>query len=187
MDFTPTVLDWFNVKYPEYKLNGQRVKLTGRSLLPLAANPDNPHYTHTYASHQWHGITMGYPMRVLVNSRYRLIHNINWRAPYPMATQIYPTSAFQGILNATRAGKPTGWYKTLHQYYYRAEWELYDLYTDPKELNNLANDAGHKKTLESMKNKLNAWLVETNDPWRCMPHSVLLKGECHLMDNEYKQ
>lgn len=187
MDFTPTVLDWFKVKYPRYKLNGQRVKLTGRSLLPLAANPENPDYTHTFASHQWHGITMAYPMRVLVNSRYRLIHNINWRAPYPMATELYPTSAFQSILNDTRAGKPTGWYKTLHQYYYRDEWELFDLETDPKELKNLATDPSHKEMFESMKKTLGTWLKETNDPWRCMPHSVLLEGECHLMDNDFKQ
>ncbi|KAK3729352.1 hypothetical protein RRG08_053552 [Elysia crispata] len=185
MDFTPTVLDWFGVQYPQYKLNGQKVKLTGRSLLPLAANPYDTDYNHTYASHQWHGITMAYPMRVLVNSRYRLIHNINWRAPYPISTQIFPTSAFQGILNDTREGKPTGWYKTLHTYYYRDEWELYDLQTDPKELKNLAKDPNHKETFQNMQKKLQAWLVETNDPWRCMPHSVLLQGECHLMDNEF--
>lgn len=43
----------------------------------------------------------------------------------------------QDILNRTRDKQPLPWYKTLQQYYYRPEWELYDLRRDPMETRNL--------------------------------------------------
>lgn len=43
----------------------------------------------------------------------------------------------QDILNRTRSKQPLPWYKTLRQYYYRPQWELYDLRRDPAELHNL--------------------------------------------------
>ena len=40
LDITPTVLDWFNVSYPNYTIvsNRNKVNLTGNSLLPLTYN-----------------------------------------------------------------------------------------------------------------------------------------------------
>lgn len=43
----------------------------------------------------------------------------------------------QDILNRTRNKQPLPWYKTLEQYYYRPEWELFDLRRDPAETVNL--------------------------------------------------
>lgn len=43
----------------------------------------------------------------------------------------------QDILNRTRSKQPLPWYKTLKQYYYRPQWELYDVRADPAETNNL--------------------------------------------------
>ena len=78
--------------------------------------------------------------------------------------------------SSTRAGRPTGWYKILHQYYYRDEWELYDLNTDPQELYDLATDPKHQDIFHIMQKTFSDWLLETHDPWRCMPHSVLSQG-----------
>lgn len=44
----------------------------------------------------------------------------------------------QDLLNRTRSKQPLNWYKTLKSYYYRDEWELYDLKRDAEELNNVA-------------------------------------------------
>ena len=55
--------------------------------------------------------------------------------------------------------------------------------TDPQELKNLATDSTHKKLLNEMKSTLRDWLFQTNDPWRCMPHNMLLGGKCYPMDN----
>ncbi|RUS78784.1 hypothetical protein EGW08_013468, partial [Elysia chlorotica] len=186
MDFTPTILDWFNVPYPKHELNGVQARLTGKSLLPLAANPDDASFDHVFSSHDFHEVTMPYPMRVMRTERYRLIHNINYRAAYPLATDLYSCPTFQDILHRSKTGQPTHWFKTLDQYYYRAEWELYDLQADPKELTNLAYDPGHRSVFQAMNQTLFNWQAETNDYWRCLPHSILLGTQCHDMLNQEK-
>ena len=45
-------------------------------------------------------------------------------------------------------------YKLIHFYYDIDEWELYDLKTDPNELNNIISSKDHKKLIESLKIEL---------------------------------
>ena len=45
----------------------------------------------------------------------------------------------------------------------RAKEELYDLKNDPWELNNLAGNPEHSKTLQKMRKALNQWIRETGD------------------------
>ena len=45
----------------------------------------------------------------------------------------------------------------------RANEELYDLKKDPWELNNLADDPNHSKTLQEMRKNLNRWIRDTGD------------------------
>ncbi len=45
----------------------------------------------------------------------------------------------------------------------RAKEELYDLKNDPWELNNLADNPEHSKTLQKMRKALNQWIRETGD------------------------
>jgi arylsulfatase A-like enzyme len=45
----------------------------------------------------------------------------------------------------------------------RAKEELYDLRNDPWELNNLADDPDHSKTLQEMRKILNRWIRDTGD------------------------
>ena len=49
------------------------------------------------------------------------------------------------MLNRTKNHQPLNWYKTsLTNYYFRPEWELFDLFRDPRELNNIVNDKRNK-------------------------------------------
>jgi len=45
----------------------------------------------------------------------------------------------------------------------RPKEELYDLYTDPFELNNLTSNPDYKGILEEMNNVLNKWIINTDD------------------------
>ncbi|KAH9365406.1 hypothetical protein HPB48_019618 [Haemaphysalis longicornis] len=80
---------------------------------------------------------------------------------------------FQDILNRTEEKEPLHWSKTLRGYYYRDEWELYDLEGDRDELKNLAYNASYATIFEELKQTLLKWQRTTNDPWICAPHSVL--------------
>ncbi|XP_035829608.1 N-sulphoglucosamine sulphohydrolase-like [Aplysia californica] len=63
MDFTPTILQWFDVPYPDYTLNGLKVSLTGRSLLPLTSSHQGAaqNFTWTYSSHDLHEVSFVLP------------------------------------------------------------------------------------------------------------------------------
>ncbi|XP_071481222.1 N-sulphoglucosamine sulphohydrolase-like [Diadema antillarum] len=172
MDITPTVLDFFGINYPKYKIFKGQVQLTGKSLLP--ALTDEPvSWNISFSSHDLHEATMYYPQRVIRTPRYRLIHNLNFGMPFPIDQDFYISHTFQDILNRTRNHQPINWYKTLKEYYYRPEWELFDLEADPTEVNNLAYDEEHEVLLASLQKQLWIWQNATNDPWRCAPWGVL--------------
>ncbi|XP_067685524.1 N-sulphoglucosamine sulphohydrolase-like [Haliotis asinina] len=186
MDFVPTILEWFNLTYPKYAIDGKKdVTLTGKSLLPVAANPatSQPEYSFIYSSHDMHEVTMFYPMRVLRTHQYKLIHNLNSHAPYPLATDIYQSPTFLDLLNRTHNNVETHWFKPLNTYYYRDQWELYDHQADPMELRNLANVTEYQSVLESMKKQLFEWQTVTSDPWRCYPAGVLEGARCEPLYN----
>ena len=172
MDIAPTVLDFFGIKYPKYKMFKEEVQLTGKSLLP-ALTHEPKGWNVSLSSHDLHEITMFYPQRVIRTPQYRLIHNLNFMMPFPIDQDFFISHTFQDLLNRTRNHQPTNWYKTLKTYYYRPEWELFDLTHDPKELNNLAYDGAYEEILADLQKQLLSWQNVTNDPFRCYPWGVL--------------
>lgn len=175
VDITPTVLDWFQIDYPSYNVNGKPVKLTGKSLLTVLFDESETNYDTVYASHNLHEITMYYPMRVIRNRQYKLIHNMNYKMPFTVDQDFFISDSFQDILNRTRAGKPTHWFKTLQEYYYRSPWELYDVVNDPQEKKNLVNHSSkmYQTVFQVLRSQLIQWQNITNDPWICSPYGVL--------------
>ncbi|KAL3875901.1 hypothetical protein ACJMK2_033806 [Sinanodonta woodiana] len=192
VDIVPTVLDWFSIQYPNYTLLKHPVHLTGKSLLPILKAEPKSGFDTVYASHNLHEVTMYYPMRVVRDRNFKLIHNMNFRMPFPIDQDFYISPTFQDLLNRTRAKEPLCWYKTLEKYYYRDQWELYDVQNDKMELKNLANssDVHIKEVFVQMRQKLLQWQNVTSDPWICSPGSVLedegnykFTPQCMSMDN----
>ncbi|KAG8507505.1 N-sulfoglucosamine sulfohydrolase [Galemys pyrenaicus] len=184
-DLTPTILDWFSVPYPSYAIFGSKpVHLTGRSLLP--ALEAEPPWTTVFGSQSLHEVTMAYPMRSVQQRELRLVHNLHFQAPFPIDQDLYVSPTFQDLLNRTAAGRPTGWYKSLGHYYYRARWELYDRSRDPHETRNLAADPHYAQALALLQAQLAKWQWDTQDPWVCAPGGVLedrLSPQCRPLHN----
>ncbi|GLV41678.1 N-sulfoglucosamine sulfohydrolase [Carabus blaptoides fortunei] len=169
LDITPTVLDWFQLDTDKSK-----PILSGKSLLPLLIEePTNVTSEAVFASHSLHEVTMYYPMRAVRTHRYKLIHNLNSNSPFPIDQDFFLSPTFQDILNRSRAHIPIPWRKTLGTYYFRSEWEMYDLKKDPEELNNIADKSTMKGIFDMLQQKLFDWQLKTNDPWICSPHAVL--------------
>ena len=147
-DLVPTILDWFGLPIPSYTLYNKKVVLQGESLLPVTEKEPSTGYDKAFSSHNLHEATMYYPMRVLRNKQFKLIHNLNYKMPYPIAADIYYSPSFRDIINRTMAGSPLHWFKTLDSYYYRYQWELFDLEKDPEELHNLSQDPAYQPTLK---------------------------------------
>lgn len=55
--------------------------------------------------------------------------------------------------------------RPLKEYFFRPAEELYDLVSDPHEVQNLAKDADHSRILEELRAKLETWQYRTEDPW----------------------
>lgn len=168
LDITPTVLDWLKLPYPHYKLFGRKVHLQGYSLLTKSR-----HHGYVYGSHSLHEVTMYYPMRSIRDHTWRLIHNINFNMPFPIDQDFFLSPSFQDLLNRTHTGQETHWFKSLKQYYYRPEWELYNLKTDPLEIVNLIDKKEYAGVVEKFKSMQLHWLNITHDPWICAPGGVL--------------
>ncbi|KAM8704852.1 hypothetical protein ACLKA7_009329 [Drosophila subpalustris] len=168
LDIYPSVLDALQLLPP----NGTR--FSGQSLLPVLQKEPQPQENDSvFGSQSYHEVTMAYPMRMVRNRRYKLIHNLNYWADFPIDQDFYTSPTFQQILNATINKQPLPWYRTLRQYYQRPEWELYDIKADALERINLVDKPKYSSILRQLQQKLYKWQVETEDPWRCAPHAVL--------------
>ena len=166
-DIVPTILDWFDLKFPDYKIFGSPAKLLGKSLLPILESEPTMGFDTVFTSQNFHEVTEYYPMRGIRDKHHRLIHNLNFKMPFPIVAPNSPI--FADILNKTLNNVSTHWFKTMHDYYYRGEFELFDLDKDPLESKNMIDDPAYQDVAKELKDKLWQWLVSTNDPWLCMP------------------
>lgn len=82
-------------------------------------------------------------------------------------------TSLQEILNRTKSKQYIPWFKSLKSYYFRPEWELYDLKHDPEEVRNLIGKQSMNSTFEELRKQLFDWQLKTKDPWICAPHAVL--------------
>ena len=109
---------------------------------------------------------MSYPMRAVYAGEMVLIQNINYQIPFPIDQDFYLSSEFQSVLQ-----NDTDWDYTLHEYYYRPQFELFNQTRNLRE--NLSKDADYKNIFGGLKSALKRWQWDTNDPWRCAPNGVL--------------
>lgn len=175
-DIMPTILEYAGIEYetnkyeqievPEYiEFNNSKPsneKLHGSSFLSLLSLKNPEGWDEIYASHSFHEVYMYYPMRVVREQRFKLIWNIAHRLQYPMASDLYHSKTWQAVLdrNLEDYGK-----RKIEKYLHRAEFELYDLKTDPDETENLADSPDFKDKFEELKRKLKAFQVKTEDRW----------------------
>lgn len=188
LDIMPTVLDWYGIKTEAMETNDVWESDRPKSLLPiLEKEPPFSDSEAVFASQTHHEITMYYPMRAIRTHRYKLIHNLNYGMPFPIDQDLYVSPTFQDILNRTRSKQQLPWYKTLKQYYYRPQWELYDVRQDPSETNNLHGKPSLVQIEEQLRERLLRWQRETRDPWLCSPDAVMESGGedtvCRSLDN----
>ena len=95
VDIVPTILDWFDIPYPKYTLNRRTVELSGKSLLPILLKEPSKGFDTIYASHNLHEVTMYYPMRVVRDRKYKLIHNLNFLSPFSIDQDFFISPTFQ--------------------------------------------------------------------------------------------
>jgi N-sulfoglucosamine sulfohydrolase len=192
VDFTPTLLDFAGVKEvlaPPFRAGdpegaaataaaapggaakgGKRkggpglvkYEFHGRSFLPVLEREHAPGWDVVFSSHQFHEITMYYPMRVIRTERYKLILNLAHQLPYPFASDLYASATWQATLKSERAyyGK-----RRVSDYVFRPRYELYDLQKDPDEIVNVAASPEYQAVYHDLAARLKEYQKRTRDPW----------------------
>ncbi len=153
-DIVPTILDWAGVTKPEV--------LPGRSVLPILERANPSGWDEVYGSHQFHEVTMYYPMRMVRTRTHKLILNLAHPLEYPSASDLWASPTWQGVLK--HGDKQMG-KRSVASYLHRPRLELYDLAADPDELTNLAADPKAAAVLGRLSEKLRTWQKSTRDPW----------------------
>lgn len=162
-DLAPTVLDWCGVKPAE--------AMRGRSLLPILEDKSPKGWDTVFASHQFHEVTMYYPMRMVRDRKYKLIHNLAHRLEVPHASDLWESPSWQAILKAKDDKMGA---RTVTAFLNRPAFELYDMTADPHEATNLLVSAtdkpATKAAFDTLSKSLADWRTATADPW-------LIKGK----------
>lgn len=175
-DLAPTLLDILNLlpeeqsiphtpetdeNYPWWLYPPANQTFHGRSFkAALEGNPEG--FDEIHASHTFHEITMYYPMRVVQDRKYKLIWNIASGLQYPHASDLWESSTWQSVAadETNLFGK-----RTIREYLYRPEFELYDMQNDPHESQNMAISDEYADLLQEYMDKLKHFQQRTNDPW----------------------
>ena len=156
IDIAPTILEWSKAKGPK------GYSLPGKSFLPILDEQNPKGWDLVFGSHQFHEITMYYPMRFAQTRKHKYILNYAHALDYPFASDLWASDMWQGILK--RGDKMMG-QRGVDAYLHRPREELYDIEKDPNELKNLAGDSAYASVLQDMRQRLRAWQTATDDPW----------------------
>jgi N-sulfoglucosamine sulfohydrolase len=165
-DVAPTVLDWCGVKPPA--AGKKAVAMAGKSFLPVLEEAEPKGWELVFGSHQFHEVTMYYPVRMVRTRTHKYLLNLAHPLEYPFASDLWGSDMWQGVL---KRGDTMMGARPVKAFLHRPKEELYDLTNDPNELKNLlagpngTEDRDTKRILAAMKDYLAKWREETNDPW----------------------
>ncbi len=141
LDFFPTVCDLLGLDPPPW--------LLGRSLAPLLEGHTKTHHEALFSEVTFHAAFE--PKRGVRTARWNYI--CNFAAPHPPVL----ANCDDGLSKSLLLEHGLADRITPHE-------ELYDLFFDPQERNNLAAVPAHAHVLAEMRERLAAWMRRTADP-----------------------
>jgi arylsulfatase A-like enzyme len=141
LDVYPTLCDLARVEHPDW--------LQGTSLMPLVRGEVESLHDAIFAETTYHAAYQ--PHRAIRTERWKYIRRFD-EYPHPVLANC-DDSESKALLVAAGWGEQEV-----------PEEQLYDLVLDPQEGRNLAGDASKAEVLEDLRERLEAWMRETEDP-----------------------
>jgi len=149
VDFAPTVLNLAGVPIPQY--------MQGRPFAGPGAAPRD--YSFSFRDRMDERYDM---IRTVRDRRYRYLRNYMPHLPWGQyVSYMFQQQSVKVWHRLYKEGKLSGPQKTFWEE--KPAEELYDLQTDPDEVNNLAGSAQHQEILQRMRAALRRHLVEVRD------------------------
>ncbi len=151
VDFAPTVLNLAGANIPD--------SMEGR---PFLGN-DRPSPRKEVFAARDRADDMFEMSRAVVTDQYIYIRHFMPHLPYIQSGYIYSDvkEAFKALQQARQAGLTNAEQEKLWKA--KPIEELYDLQTDPKELQNLAQSEAHTAIKTQLRNKMHEWMITTRD------------------------
>lgn len=149
-DILPTFIDMAGGKISDC--------IDGKSFLDLLKNKTDKH--HKYAFHVHNNVPEGpsYPIRSISDGHYRLIWNIDYKKEY-VENHLEQSDWF--ISWKTNNDKHNK--EIMERFIHRPEYELYNIVSDPYEMNNLFGKLEYADKVKELKKELKKWMIEQND------------------------
>jgi len=141
VDIFPTLCEYLGINPPGH--------LEGKSFMPLVRGEKEEVNDSLFFEVNYHGAYE--PIRAVRTNRWKYIRRFDPREG-PVLPNCDESLSKDQWLNAGWSEKPP------------ADEALYDLIMDPNEKENLVWDSRHKNILEEMREKLEQWMSETEDP-----------------------
>ena len=141
VDYLPTLIEIAGGNPPD--------QIEGKSFLSLLTGDDYEKRTHIFCEMSWHDRYN--PMRAVRTERFKYIRNFGDRSLVYIPADIFVGSAGEAVRDIFYAQR-------------RPAEEIYDLKHDPLEFENLAGRAEVSDEQNRLRNLVDEWMQETNDP-----------------------
>jgi len=152
IDILPTCLDIAGAPVP--------TDIDGRSFVPVLRGESKEFRDAIFASHTDHARKPRVPSRAIRTRRYKYIHNFRPDLEFKNNAMNSPT--WKSIVK--KSGTDPNVAARARLLRFRPQEELYDLKTDPHELNNLAGDPLRTPVLIELRARLREWMQQQKDP-----------------------
>jgi len=157
IDVLPTLLDVAGTTPPE--------NIDGQSMLPVLMGKTAKHRDVIFTTHSGDGNFNVFPIRAVSTAAgWKYIHNLHpeFRFNSHVTNTVTDNGYWPSWVEA--ATKDDHAKRIVQRYHYRAAEELYNTSTDPYEQNNLIAEPEHQQQLTELRDHLNQWMTQTQDP-----------------------
>ncbi|MHC4132302.1 MAG: sulfatase family protein [Planctomycetota bacterium] len=164
VDVVPTMIDIAGGKAVE--------SLDGRSMLPVLLQETKMHHSYVYATSSKDGDKTDYPIKAIRTSKYKYILNpefeetyTSWITDSTLGTEWPGYDRHYGYWLSWMEAADTDVQakKLVKNYLHRPVEELYDLETDPDELNNIAENPQFYEIKKDLRERLKNWMTAQGD------------------------
>lgn len=171
---TDAMVSWIDLLPTFIEIAGGRAptNIDGRSFAAVLEGQTNAHRDRIFTTHSADGNMNVYPMRSVRTRDWHFILNLHPEFAYHTHIDLAPHGDKPGYWGGyweswTNAAMTNAHAATLVQrYHQRPEEELYDVRSDPLEMNNLARLPEHVARVKTMRKELETWMREQGDARR---------------------
>ncbi len=166
IDLFPTIVSAAGAPVPRH--------VPGVNLDNVLQGETKPVRSYLFAERNTDAAIFHFPQRAVRNSRYKLIKTLlhGQRDPAVHRYLVNGASNFRGSPTYEELKKADEPVKAIYQSWLKpAEYQLFDLQTDPSELHNLAGKAEYRDVETELKKRLASWQEESGD-WMREPNRL---------------